>query len=133
MTDKSLMTFKAAVDQWRKAKRYRGERLPKSLAVKAKALALKHGIGPVAKATGLGYDQLGRKYDRGTKSKVKATSDLGRRRPQLPSFSRLELRSPQEPLLEVETGHGVKLRVFALTPETLGLMQSICNEEREEP
>jgi hypothetical protein len=47
----------------------------------------------------------------------------------MPSFSRVELAAPAastRPFAEVETGAGLKLRLFVQTEETLRLLSSLC-------
>ena len=76
-----------------------------------------HGLEGVVRATRLERSRLlGRVESKKT------------RRATTPSFSRLELTAPSTtpPIAEVETATGVKLRVFAQTPETLTLLSSLC-------
>ena len=46
------------------------------------------------------------------------------------TFSRLELSAPSapsaRPIAEMETGSGVKLRMFEQTPELMGLLSAVC-------
>ena len=47
----------------------------------------------------------------------------------MPSYSRVELEAPSvssRPIVEVETPAGLKVRVYAETRESLGLLSSLC-------
>jgi hypothetical protein len=114
----SLDELKAAFGRWRKKKRYIQERVPEELWERALRAVRAHGLTGVARATKL---EPARLIARGGKSK--------RNRSSAPTFSRLEVTAPSatpHPIAEVETATGVKLRIFAQTRETLGLVSSLC-------
>ena len=145
MTNKSLKKIKDAIDRWRQTKRYRTEPMPRELVRRAKSLVAQYGITEVARVTGIGYEQLGRKYVKEARAKAKETLEVkgavneqsrsGRARHfQQPSFSRVEIQAaPQgpNPLLEAETSNGLKLRLFSFTPETVDLLRSLSGSGGE--
>jgi hypothetical protein len=120
MTNESMDELKAAFDDWRRKKRYAREAAPADLLDRARRAAKAYGIGPVARVV---------KMERG-RLKTPQPSKPARlvRKVPAPTFSRLELAAPRsiQPAAEAETPAGVKLRVFAITPETVGLLSSFC-------
>jgi len=120
-SDEFLPDLKAHFQKWRKQKRYRREPIPEGLLTKARAAALKYGAKRVARAL-----KIERKRIESAGSPV-VTPEIT----ETPSFSRIQVtfpRGPQspQPLMEVETLAGVKLRVFAMTPETVSVLSSFC-------
>jgi hypothetical protein len=127
MKVESLDELKAAFDDWRSKKRYAREPVPKELMERASRTIGVHGLARVARATRIERSRLsGGRRGRGKsgKSRKVATSPAA----VVPSFSRLELGAPSAttPIAEVETPTGLKVRIFAQTRETLGLLSSLC-------
>lgn len=125
MKIESLDELRAVFVDWRSRKRHARETVPHDLLERARRAIRVHGLGPVAMATKVERSRLvGARSDRGQPTK------RGRpRRTFTPSFSRLQIGAPpatHAPVVEVETPTGVKVRVFAQTAETLGLVSSLC-------
>lgn len=129
----SVEELESAFLQWRRHKKHARERVPEELLVRARRAAKKHGLTGVVRVTRIERSRLfrnvasGRPGEGGTERKrgnTKATSK------DTPAFSRLELSAPSapgvRPLAEVETGTGVRLRVFEETPEMLRLLAAAC-------
>lgn len=122
MTDKSLDKLQAAFQLWRGSKQRRSEGTPPALLERAKRAAAIHGVGHIARLLGVERKYLtGPQIDRPRTSKAKAT---------LPTFSRIEMDAPRasQPMVEIETPLGRKVRLFSVTPETLDLLSSICRD-----
>jgi hypothetical protein len=114
----SLDELAAAFDRWRKKKRHNQERVPEELWDRALRAARVHGLRGVVRATKLEHARIVARRNR-TKT----------RGPCAPAFSRVEVAAPPtapRPIAEVETATGLKLRVFAQSRETLGLLSSLC-------
>lgn len=140
MTVDSLAKLQSAFHRWRSKKGHVRERVPAELMDRARRSAVVHGVRAVALAAKLDQTRLGQRVAADVKSERKAArrsarSGTGsmagkarRKAARAPSFSRLEipvsLGAPR-PLAEAETPGGLKLRVFALTPETLGLLSAL--------
>lgn len=118
----SLAVLKVAFRSWRKQKKYQAEPLPVELLKRAQRSIEAHGITAVVQATHFTRGQLFRIKRRGSKTS-KTSMDI------VPSYSRLEVAAPSaagRPLAEAETPSGMKLRIFQITPETIGLLTSLC-------
>lgn len=118
MKTESLTELKAAFDKWRRKKRHVREPVPDELWELACRATRTHGLRRVVRATKIERSRLA--------GKLKSEK---RCRPAVPPFSRLELAAPSAPnfpIAEVETTAGVKVRIFAQTQETLGLLSSLC-------
>lgn len=125
MKIESLDELRTAFVDWRSRKRHARETVPHDLLERARRSIRVHGLGPVSAATKVGRSRLvGARSGRGQHSR------RGRpRATRVPSFSRFQLAArpaTNAPLVEVETAAGVKLRIFAQTAETLGLLSSLC-------
>jgi hypothetical protein len=113
----SLDGLTAAFDRWRRKKSHIRERVPDELWERALRSARVHGIGAVARATKIEGRRLAKRES--SRKKERAT----------PTFTRLEIprsSASTSPIAEVETATGLKLRVFTQTPETIGLLSSMC-------
>jgi len=123
----SLDELKAAFAAWRRKKKHAREPMPEELRSRARRAATKHGEKAVVRVTRVERARLFRSRPGGRKRRDGKTKDKPR---SIPAFSRLELSAPgapsSRPLAEVETGSGVTLRVFAPTPELLGLLSAVC-------
>lgn len=122
MENESLAKLKAAFEEWRSKKRYAREAVPADLLERARAAAVRHGPAAVHRATKVGRGRLKtRRRSRG------GTRALAAR---VPAFSRVELAAPAmaiRPFAEVEATSGLKVRLFAQSEETLGLLASILD------
>lgn len=108
--------------KWRRQKQSRSETIPEELLAKAKAAATKHGVARVAKALTVERKRINAYVGKAGAPVVPVKA---------PSFSRIQVafpRGPQssQPLMEAETPAGVKLRIFAITPETVSVLSSFC-------
>lgn len=120
----SLNELKAAFDTWRRGKLSRRESAPAKLAARARRAAAVHGVGPVAKATGMTYTRLREGSPDGQTGKTKRSVAV------VPSYSRVEVVAPasnRQPMIEIEMVSGVRLKAFAMTPETFALLTSLCS------
>ena len=115
----SLGELEAAFARWRSGKRHAREAIPRALVERARRAVRTHGVGRVARAT---------KVDRGRLTGSGQEERDGESGVAMPSFSRVEVLAPvgRTPIAEIETAAGVKLRVFAETHETLGLLRAMC-------
>jgi hypothetical protein len=118
MTNESLATLAAAFREWRRKKRTGIEKVPAELIERARRASLRHGASAVATCIRL------------PKSYFETPSSISSRVAPSPSYTRIEVSAPvahrPQPLAEAETPAGVKLRLFAMTPETMGLLSSFC-------
>ena len=110
-------------DRWRRGKRHVREAIPEELLERARRAMVVHGAKEVVRATRVERPRLlgGKKADRPTRKSREAVA--------VPSFSRVELAAPSvssRPIVEVETPAGLKVRVYAETRESLGLLSSLC-------
>lgn len=130
----SLKDLESAFANWRRGKKHVREAMPEELLARARRAVNKHGLKAVVRATRVERARLfrnelaGRRARRGrTSKKPRRTKTVSRG---VPGFSRLELCAPSEPvvrpLAEVDTGTGVRLRVFEQTPEMLRLLSAAC-------
>jgi nitrogen fixation protein FixH len=120
MKVESLQQLEAAFDGWRSRKRHEREAVPSDLRERARRAIDVHGLGAVARATKLERTRL----RAGPGSQGESTA----RGACVPSFSRVELAAPggrTQPFAEVEMPTGLKLRIFAQTEQTLGLVASL--------
>jgi hypothetical protein len=114
--------LRAVFDDWRSKKRYSREPVPGELLEEARRMIGIHGVGPVARATGLESSRLTGGHGSGGKSRAPQSRST-------PSFSRVELAAPAatyRPFAEVETPTGVKVRIFTQSDEVFGLLWSLC-------
>lgn len=122
MSNESLDDLKGAFKSWRLKKRYSTERVPAELAARARRAVGEYGLTRVIKATKVRQYHLAEDGRRGSSRGSKAGLPV-------PAFSRVQIMEPvasRAPIAEVETASGMKLRVFSITPETVGLMSSFC-------
>lgn len=115
----TLDTLQAAFADWRKHKKHAREAVPQELLERARRLARVHGDKAVVRVARIERSRL---WGRGSRGKGGDPT---------PSYSRFDLGAPpaadgHRPLIEVETPAGVKVRVFAGTPEVLDLVSSVC-------
>jgi hypothetical protein len=127
MKVESLDELRSAFAEWRRRKKYAREAMPEKLLAWARRAAKKHGVTAVVAATRVERARLFRSRpglrkaaDAKTKAEPKSVA----------TFSRLELSAPSapspRPIAEVETGSGVRLRLFEQTPELMGLLSAVC-------
>jgi hypothetical protein len=107
MGNDSLHKLGSAFDRWRRKKGRIRERMPERLMERVQSAIAVHGPGPVARAIKIQRSRL-----------LKRLKEVRT----IPSYTRVELPSPQGALAEAETPSGVKLRVFSITPEVVGLL-----------
>jgi hypothetical protein len=125
MANESLDELVLAFHAWRKSKRTLTERVPEALLERARRVAVVHGVRRVAHRIGVSRARLEQAV--GGSGRLLTTNVPS----PTPTFSRIHippLPPPPavQPLAEAETAAGFRLRVFALTPETLGLLSSLC-------
>ena len=126
----SLDELKSAFAGWRKRKKHPREAMPEELLTRAQRATEKHGVTAVVRVTRVERSRLFRGGPQ-RKNPQAATKKKAEGTPwSVPSFSRFELGTSSAPSLrpiaEVETGTGVKLRVFDETPEMMGLLSAVC-------
>jgi len=116
MSVDTLDELTAAFERWRRKKSHARERVPDELWERALRASRVHGMKAVVRATKIERRRLVRKDSSKFHERAVAT------------FTSVEIPSPSvtTPLAEVETATGLKLRVFTQTPETLGLLSSLC-------
>ena len=124
--DEFLKDLKTEFSNWRRQKRSRSESCPEDLVAKARAAAAEHGPARVARALRVENTRI---IPTRTKGQTLPTAPVVS--PTSPSFSRIHVAFPRDPqapqvLMEAETAVGVKLRVFAMTPETISVLSSFC-------
>ena len=121
MKNQALKKLENAFRQWRRTKGYTSEPIPNSLVNRARRVAAIHGMSDVAKATGLAWNRIGH-------AKPNRSHGVSSR---IPAFSRVEMNVPRvtlpNPLAEAETPDGLRVRIFSITPETMGLMSRVCH------
>lgn len=136
----SLEMLETLFDAWRKQKRYSRQRVPDALLERAqKAIAI-HGLGAVVRATKIDRPRLlglrGRKRPQPSDpssrsglpdgalvhiapSKIESPTVI-------PAYTRLPISmAPTRAMVEVETEHGLKLKVFELTPDVASLLTTL--------
>ena len=131
MRGDSLVRLRSMVRGWRRQKKSAREAVPDDLMERARRAAVVHGVGAVIRATGIQHRHLTAKV----RSKVHVVASGKRAKIAIvtPSYSRIELpvaAMPTRVLAEAESPSGVKIRVFALTPETLGLLSALGSSGR---
>jgi hypothetical protein len=121
----SLDELKVAFARWRRAKRHVRETVPDELLVRARRAAEAHGVKEVVRAIRVERSRLfRRRQDEGATAALKPA-----RAAALPAFSRLALTPPvvgAQPIAELETPAGVKLRVFVESQAMVGLLSGLC-------
>jgi hypothetical protein len=129
MAGESLKELKASFRQWRRSKRHATERMPIALAEQVRRAAAAHGVAEVTKITGsVGRRILTEARRKGSRPRAQAPSASA------PAFSRIPLNalngpSQAQPMAEVETPQGIKLRVFSALPETLDLIRKLVEAQ----
>jgi hypothetical protein len=123
----SLDELRSAFAAWRRSKKYVREAMPEELLARARRATEKHGVTAVVGVTGVERARLFRSRPAGRKAPAEQTKGEPR---SVSTFSRLELSAPSapspHPIAEVETGSGVRLRLFESTPELMGLLSAVC-------
>ena len=126
----SLLRLKSGFRRWRSKKQNIREAVPEALMERAYRAAAIHGPRAVAVAVKIDQTRLSEglagKADKDSKKRgvrLRKTSKLAVDR-SVPSFSRIEVARPAavQPLAELETVSGLKLKVFTLTRETADLL-----------
>jgi hypothetical protein len=121
----TLDELRVAFRRWRRAKRHVREAVPDELLVRARRAAEAYGERDVVRAIRMERSRLfRRRQDEGAKAGLTAARPTA-----LPAFSRLTLASPvvgAQPMAELETPSGVKLRVFVESPAMVGLLSGLC-------
>ena len=119
MAKESLSELQSAFGVWRRSKKNPRDRIPDALLARARGAVAVHGIGPVAYRLRVA---VGRLTPRVARKVVRAAAVT-------PTFTRVEIAAPPsttQPMAEVETPAGVKLRIFQVTSETTSLLSSFC-------
>lgn len=121
--DTSLNELQAAFDCWRKSKQHRSQKTPLELLNRAKEAASMHGVGKIAELLDIDRKCLSDGQVEHAKKRRSKAPALG--------FSKLAIASSHfsQPLVEIETLRGHKMRIFSLTTETIGFLSSILGEE----
>jgi hypothetical protein len=107
MRNDSLQKLESSFNTWRRRKEHIRERVPERLMERVRSAIEVHGEGPVANAIKFQRSRLPKR--------LKGAGTV-------PSYTRIEVPFSQGPLAEAETPSGVKLRVFSVTPEVVGLL-----------
>jgi hypothetical protein len=125
----SLNDLKSAFAQWRSSKKHVREPVPEELLALARHATKMHGVAAVVGATRVERARLLRVEP----ARTKQQAPIMRRQAQcatVPAYSRLELSAPAasspRPIAQIETGSGVKVRVFEQTPEMVRLLSALC-------
>ena len=123
----SLDELRSAFAEWRRRKKHAREAMPEELLARARRATEKHGVTAVVAATRV---ERARLFRSGPAIR-KAPDEKKKGKPEsVATFSRLELSAPStpspRPIAEVETGSGVRLRMFEQTPELMGLFSAVC-------
>jgi hypothetical protein len=117
--------LRVAFARWRRAKRHLREPVPDELLVRARRAAEAHGVKDVVQAIRVERSRLFRgRQEEGARAAVKPARSAA-----LPAFSRLTLGSPvmsAQPIAELETPAGAKLRVFVESAAMVGLLSGLC-------
>lgn len=120
MTVDSLNELKTAFRNWRSRKKYPRECVPTELFNRAQRAVAIHGLSAVVNATQFRSERFSGKKDVSGKTS-KATK--------VPSYSRVEVATPSvaaRPLAEAEMPSGMKIRIFQISSETIGLFTGLC-------
>jgi hypothetical protein len=124
----SANKLKVALAMWRRGKRHPREAAPDELLERARRAAEVHGVKEVVRAIRVERARL----FRGRRDEVSAATRATAAAPvlkALPAFTRLELTAPvvgAQPIAELETPAGIKLRVFAESQAMVALPSSLC-------
>ena len=123
----SLDELRLAFAAWRRRKRHLREPMPEELLARARRATAKHGVTAVVGVTRVERARLFRSRPAARKARDEKRKGEPR---SVATFSRLELSAPSapsaRPIAEVETGSGVRLRMFEQTPELMGLLSAVC-------
>jgi hypothetical protein len=117
----SLEELGAAFREWRSKKRHAREAVPGELVERARLAASVHGRGRVARTVKIDCRRLIGAPGSAPRTRVDTAA--------APTYSRVEMVAPAvsaRPFAELEMPNGIKLRLFAQTQETLGLITSMC-------
>ena len=128
----SLDDLQAAFANWRKTKRSRQEAIPEPLLARARRCTKKYGMREVVRVTKVDRSRLLRRKETREATEVLRSQNTKNTVRTTPTFSRLELAAPsgkRNPIVEVETGTGIKLRLYEQTPQMLGLLGALCGIE----
>ena len=99
---------------------------------RARRAAAVYGASAVTQAAKIDYRRLSEGMAV-RKNAVKGSVKANERPKTVPAYSRLEIparEAPTRPLCEAETPSGVKIRVFSITPETIGLLSALSEPGR---
>ena len=123
MKCKSLDELCSDVAAWRQQKRHRSEALPIHLLEQAKLAVKVHGVKEINRLTGIDRKLLKGMQEKCVSISKKASATA------VPAFTLIEVTTPHTilPKAEVEAPTGYKLRIFELTPDTIGLLSSFCH------
>jgi hypothetical protein len=128
MGSESLRELKVAFAAWRRGKRHVREAVPDELLARAGRAVEVHGVKEVVRAIGVERSRLFRRR-RDEVPAAKRPTPAAPVLPALPAYTRLELTPPvvgAQPIAELETPSGLKLRVFAESHAMVGLLSSLC-------
>lgn len=128
MTTETLESLKTAFNNWRCQKKYLRERIPEELLRRAKHAAAVYGVGNVVRAVKIKYAFLKNLKEKEMPPKKEKNARKTIIPKTKPKFSQIEFAIPR-PIAEVEIPTGIKLRMFAITPETISMMSSFCGIE----
>ncbi len=118
-----LESLKERLALWRANKKYRCETIPEELVVAARNALKSHKISKIIAATGIEKERIiGR--SKCTKSSPTTLPD------KVPSYTKLAhetFRLPiNQPLVEIESIQGAKIRLFSVTEDVKTLVLSLC-------
>lgn len=120
----TLDDLETAFAAWRDQKKHPREAMPDELIARAQRATKEHGVKEVVRVTRVERGRLFRR-ELGRRTVGAATRGAS-----TPGFTRFEMEGPRargpDPIAEVETAAGVRLRVFEGTPELMGLLSAIC-------
>lgn len=122
MKSDSLEQLSVAFGRWRAERRHAREQTPERLVMRARRAVQTYGLARVSRAVKVDRRRLEgaeRVRERPSADPVAVT----------PAYSRVELvgaTSASRPLAELELPSGIKLRLYALAPETMNLLSSVC-------
>ena len=112
-----LADVRSAFNRWRGKKKYRRERVPDDLVQQAGVAIEVYGVSAVAKAARMQVSRLREKLKEANINRV-------------PSYSRIELQTPAGPVAEAETPSGLRLKIFLVNPEMVGLLSALSGVGR---
>lgn len=124
----SLSELKSAFAAWRRGKRHAREAVPDELLERARRSAEVHGVKEVVRAIRVERARLFRGR-RDEQSAARRSTPAAAVVPVRPAFTRLELTPPVvggQPIAELETPAGLKLRVFGESGAMLELVSRLC-------